>query len=1770
MRFIVNTIIKAIEDQHPSRERQLRIRLSGFEDIRIYEKVCEYVQKHYAGLKYVLKLSEEKCKYFSESVENTKTLAKFKDNGWVAQKSLTYYRNMPLEDAQLILLMGTEAVDDQGGLSDLYFIDPDSIVAGLRGEYYKVFGFSASDSSEETDEMIVSNKLCGNLFALVPLDICKLSDISDEWGAISDASHFVELFFAALPRWGLCRDDAQNHPIPELRKSRKNILQANSDFTSRKTFQKMSKGQYAKYLEAIEKYPAQEQIQYPEDWDGWSRQSIPSYKDFANILREYIAGQNLAVNRPKLQNIDFSIIDNVLNLKIKVIKPQPVKRITVHGTPLSALTHAIFHMIAEKSEDVFDGIKLNIQSVELVDAIDPQNPDDDEQQLIYAWKKVCWACGGIFEYVENRGIEIDGRDLAIFTNEETLFDPKCAQVNVKSGLVAPAAANKKLNKICFELIPCLDEKLTKKTGTKCEWVFSANDGWLHAFDGICGYYETWYNLQEISILPIFQIENYLALVNSKSEEEFLDALDGSALICNCNLLKFIQKKASSLAEQMWHAEYFALGIAFMNFCASVYANGFYGDLIAKDGSKATAFIDTYTKLGQKITETKIVDSSMEWVFNCYIHAFAIEASERAVINDEAQESCIIPPFHPSILQKRIDQAVFLFDGCREILSELGDKLSPSKVWEAIDALEEMSGIHEGLDIFPGRNEEYLGTSRSFADFCVCGNAQTDQVHLIDSMKKKDAVYDDDFNVNSYKKQDDSSRMYYDVIKSYLKAMPSARCHLSVTVVNPGDLQPIVAAIYHHIQIQKKELDKKQSVFSENQRIFVQLHILVTPENKGGRNYLTYWVNSFFDEDENVDVKVYLNEWDTTEKLYQMLSNQTDILFLQDVLMLDNLDFIKDTTPSGMRMNECRFPIVFKPIPVMKGSVKRRIELTQKQFSASTIHSQVVAYAGDYDKYGYQKSAVTKVLSIDHERRELILQLHQYSNWVVCVDGGMDGALLRSDSNSSKYAVIGFSTGKGRQGQYNLTITARASIIEAVNEKLKSRLHQAFLWNQEKIEKASKNCLREAGRLDGVSLLSAINPRDYKINEFLAYILTAAEIRKMPSTAGVQVLVHLDSYPHWFNHEKEDEDDSNSRPDFLLISAEVLDSGEMKLDAKVIECKLAVRAGAEAHRVKARGQVLHGIERLSSLFDPHSHSIRRRYWFAQLYRALSFAQITFSADDEDFAKYSETMRGILEGHFSIDWTGCILGYWKDMDSQNETVMTDSDDSRIEFRDIPQQMIQKMLLGDDSEEVSFINVGDLGDEEAGEAVNYIPEKDEEYASEDMDEFISVAQDYGKPETYEGDAAIHLANGDENPLSNNSETMVPVETECSAAGIPGEPIPATETVIDETAAQDIQPAEPIKKELKDIRVFIGNDRNKSQVFWEFGNPKMANRHLLITGTSGQGKTYCIQTMLKELSVNGIPAVIFDYTEGFRLDQLDPAFTDALTDKLDQRIIYATGVPINPFVQHEIEIAGTKMKERASDVAQRIANIFTHVYNFGDQQFSAIYEACRSGIQQYGEAMNMERFREKLNDVKNPAAKTVLSKMTPFLDSAEFLPDPDFNWGKLIHSDGTVTVIQLTNFVREIQVIITELMLWDAWYYNSKFGNKDTPFVVVLDEAQNLSHKSASPSAKILTEGRKFGWSAWFATQSLKVLDSDEIVRLQQASFKLYFKPTDEEITTIAKAIDPTAGASSWTNALKGLRKGQAVVAGDRNRPDGHFGHVNPTVTSIASFKERENETY
>lgn len=181
-------------------------------------------------------------------------------------------------------------------------------------------------------------------------------------------------------------------------------------------------------------------------------------------------------------------------------------------------------------------------------------------------------------------------------------------------------------------------------------------------------------------------------------------------------------------------------------------------------------------------------------------------------------------------------------------------------------------------------------------------------------------------------------------------------------------------------------------------------------------------------------------------------------------------------------------------------------------------------------------------------------------------------------------------------------------------------------------------------------------------------------------------------------------------------------------------------------------------------------------------------------------------------------------------------------------------------------------------------------------------------------------------------------------------------------------------------------------------------------------------------------------------------------------------------------------------------------------------------------------------------------------------FVVGEEFNWSDIRDSSGTIYIFQFMGYGRDIQVMLTDLLLWDLWNYSVKNGSEDKPFIYVIDEAQNLSHSEKSPSGMILTEGRKNGLSGWYATQFMKPqLTDDEIQRLQQADQKLYFCPPGEGVMTIAKNIDiSTQGAKEWAERLQKLNKGECVTCGSMIR-GGKWNKYDPRIIKITSLDNR-----
>ena len=63
-------------------------------------------------------------------------------------------------------------------------------------------------------------------------------------------------------------------------------------------------------------------------------------------------------------------------------------------------------------------------------------------------------------------------------------------------------------------------------------------------------------------------------------------------------------------------------------------------------------------------------------------------------------------------------------------------------------------------------------------------------------------------------------------------------------------------------------------------------------------------------------------------------------------------------------------------------------------------------------------------------------------------------------------------------------------------------------------------------------------------------------------------------------------------------------------------------------------------------------------------------------------------------------------------------------------------------------------------------------------------------------------------------------------------------------------------------------------------------------------------------------------------------------------------------------------------------------------------------------------------------------LSQLQVFIDKNPFDSVNAFDWSDINYPSSTVTVIQLTGINKDIQKIITEMILWDLWYYKISHG--------------------------------------------------------------------------------------------------------------------------------------
>lgn len=392
---------------------------------------------------------------------------------------------------------------------------------------------------------------------------------------------------------------------------------------------------------------------------------------------------------------------------------------------------------------------------------------------------------------------------------------------------------------------------------------------------------------------------------------------------------------------------------------------------------------------------------------------------------------------------------------------------------------------------------------------------------------------------------------------------------------------------------------------------------------------------------------------------------------------------------------------------------------------------------------------------------------------------------------------------------------------------------------------------------------------------------------------------------------------------------------------------------------------------------------------------------------------------------------------------------------------------------------------------------------------------------------------------------------------------PIPHDDSLLD----KEMKDSTENSMDLETVRVLIGKVKGSNHnLYWEYGHKGLANRHLLISGKSGQGKTYFMQTLLYELSKQNISSSVIDYTNGFTLPQLEDEFRDSVGDKLKNHIVYSDKLPINPFAKFQMDITGTGqlVEQDNNDMIDRVVSVLDFVFNLGIQQRYSLKQVITDVYEQYGDNITFTKIKEVLEERE---ATTLLGRIDTLISRDPFSYEKsDFSWEEVFNNKGEVHIFQLAGFQPQLQKVLTEFLLWDMYNYTTLNGSKDKPIPVLLDEAQNLDFKEASPTTKILKEGRKFGWSAWFATQTLSSIKSGggELASLYNAAQQIHFQPTEDQVSRVADTVGSSSDKKYYENELTNLHKGEALISGPALNQGGKLVST-VEVVKVTSFENR-----
>lgn len=1800
MNLFVKTLDNYLKKQwretqgHESGSREARFIVQSMGPSEVFElfsslEEYEFQQQQKHSIKCYFRVAsglwKDWCKEEGQELKLQNAMEKYGSIGtnnelfWIDEEDkLTWYRNRTVSDEKvdtlIVVLVGLNHATDQGGLSDFHIIDETSMWDYLQKSFkswidaiceHRDIAHTAGPTHIESLE-----KIFQQLFEIRPLQLSKLARFIEEkllTHSYISVEQLQEQLLAELPYWGI-------PPILNVSTFSSNVIsliKRADSFISHQQFKNKStqKKEWAK----IEKWLEDPLLELPTATSSeFSLNTVDEYKD---ILERFIYRADASANRHLLK---LDIRPLLVTLAKKERKKSSNKK------SIKSFKGFVLESVLQGIEEVITDFKKSCDSQSLVGTLQSINIEvmsfehdmsfDEDSSLggrDLAEILLIGCLGGldlVFAELDCR-LPKDEEEAFIQTDNWSVQLPIKFSFDKDSVLYKASRSNPRV-KFKVEAVGFTEDESIEQffywqlLPTQSERVF---------VDSIRLARTKWGNTEDpAKLIPAFQIPevNMTALYYAADETEANRLVSQS--MTDMQLLNLLEGCNTSDFAASLNLEISQFILAYRDWLEKSFNDGFHSALL----TELSTMLQKYVALAEMSLDKNILGSS-EFLRRFYKAFFIVDQNSKA--NDAYLQAGVAWGLSPAVLEQIKAKVRFLIDGFPEVVA----KLAKGEVHlETFDRLIDLSQIHRPIAGLVTEENQLTADLSSYGLIHYLGAEPTSEMSLAVQTLLRESDEEEGGNVKEVIRPCQETKAVSRVFEQYLSLYPHAHDGIRVLAVNVKELQTILSGLQLFLD---KYLKKNSQgiclppfhlylmVYTSSSSPMVMEKLLGAWREQLNETFygkfreLELTVGHQFASDENLEVLI------KKERL------RYDIAFLFHFLKDGLVGRADPAQPYEFAFDNCSFfPIAEHPRPINLGDASVRYNLiSNRRLSAQTRHGDMSARLC----YGGAQGNHIIFGKVDFQPwRKTVEALHGAGHWVVCVDPFVDKKLLSDDDKTTK--IVGFASGLGTYGELNLTISTQQDTLKQLTKRVADRLKILFSFeNSEAVNVMAVRIVDELENIVGLSSISAVIGEDQRVRDVIGF---AAIRRALQIPSGhMSQYVPLDDMQHWYSG-----NDTNMRQDLLQLTLEMRDNNVPLIHANLVECKLALKN--DEHVEKAYEQIQSGLHYLPVLLAPKVKGLNttdfdRRYWWAQLHRAIS-SRASVNLPENEWRNLDHALENIAEGLYEIHWRASIFTFWTDDDSTQATV------NQLL---LPAGTINAPFVVDENFTIQHISVGykvltSLFEKErptpllrlSENKISLKPNANRYDFNPDTKKDAGDAES-GIDSTVLNQEVTTRESHESTPLTGETSDTAKVEdeseSELSKPDLEVEPTMVYKGSSDQVEEVIIVPASDEGVEPSDCsndmvptfkvpdKVLIGTRRNGEPVYWHFGHPKLANRHMLIFGASGSGKTYGIQCLLSELAVQQVRSFIIDYTNGFLPSQVELEFN--MEGKPKNHLVKRDKLPLNPFrkQQQVIDPEFPAMEESTFDVASRITSIFTSVYpTMGDQQSAALNRALTKGLDS-DEYFSFDKLLPLLR-TEGSQGETLANKLQPFVDSRLFSENQNKAWEEMLLTEGHwVHVLQLVALNRDIQKIITEFTLWDLWDYAQNFGSKDKPIPVVLDEIQNLDHRSDSPIDKMLREGRKFGLSMILATQTTSQFNQEQRDRLFQAGHKLFFKPANTEVDRFAQILSQaTAGISKaeWVQRLNKLEKGQCWSLGPVEKSNGALVDE-PVLVSITALPER-----